>query len=252
LTTDLVLSNRNLAPNTIKEAIMEQQIDSKCAACGIDVSEKACIKVDGKGPKTCPTKKYGKLAEEIRKNYQKPSVKQFARLASIQEAQCYEGRDQKPFVMHCSKTRIQETCEFAHKLKAKKIGLAFCAGLTREAKIVNTIFKEQGFDVVSVICKVGRLSKETDLGLKDEEKIVIGTDEEAACNPILQAEILNRAQTDLNVVMGLCVGHDSMLIKHVDAYTTFLAVKDRVTGHNPLAAIYSSNSYHSYLNKPGF
>jgi uncharacterized metal-binding protein len=38
------------------------------------------------------------------------------------------------------------------------------------------------------------------------------------------------------------VGHDSIFFKYAEAPTTVLAVKDRVTGHNPLAAIHLSDS----------
>lgn len=34
------------------------------------------------------------------------------------------------------------------------------------------------------------------------------------------------------------------------APTTVLAVKDRVTGHNPLAAVYCSNAYYRRLKRP--
>ena len=66
----------------------------------------------------------------------------------------------------------------------------------------------------------------------------------AMCNPILQVRLLNRAHTDLNVVIGLCVGHDSLFYKYADAYSTTLITKDRVTGHNPAAALYTANSYY--------
>ena len=64
------------------------------------------------------------------------------------------------------------------------------------------------------------------------------------CNPIFQAKLLNREKTQFNVLLGLCVGHDSLFFKYAEAPTTVLAVKDRVTGHNPLAAIYLSDSYY--------
>ena len=141
--------------------------------------------------------------------------------------------------------------EFGHKLGAKKLGLVFCVGLSQEARIAHEIFTAQGFNVASVLCKVGRVPKEEALGIRDEEKIFIGT-AESACNPIVQAKVLNRIGTDFNVVLGLCVGHDSLFFKYADAYTTVLAVKDRVTGHNPLAALYTSHMYHMYLKQPGF
>jgi uncharacterized metal-binding protein len=225
--------------------------DPKCAVCGINVFEKACFFESGKGPASCPTLGFEDLIAEARKEYKKPQVQEFARLASVQEGECYLERDRQPFVLHCSKTRVQEICEFGHKLGAKKLGLVFCVGLAQEARIAHEIFTAQGFNVASVLCKVGRIPKEEALGVKDEEKIFIGT-AESACNPIVQAKVLNRTGTDLNVLLGLCVGHDSLFFKYADAYTTVLAVKDRVTGHNPLAALYTSHMYHMYLKNPGF
>ena len=69
------------------------------------------------------------------------------------------------------------------------------------------------------------------------------------CNPILQAKLLNRAKTDLNVVVGLCVGHDSLFYKYSEALTTTAVTKDRVLGHNPVAALYTADSYYSKLKK---
>jgi uncharacterized metal-binding protein len=138
-----------------------------------------------------------------------------------------------------------EICEFAGKMGYKRLGLAFCIGLAKEAKTVEEIFKERGFEVVSVVCKAGRTSKEL-IGIRDEEKIFQGT-AEAMCNPVYQAKLLNDEEVDLNVLLGLCVGHDSLFFKYGEAPTTVLAVKDRVTGHNPLAAIYLADSYYKRI-----
>ncbi len=230
---------------------MTEKKDPQCAMCGINVMEKICFFESGRGPASCPTLGFEDLIQEARKEYEKPEVREFARLASVQEGECYLDRDRQPFVIHCSKTRIQEICEFGHKIGAKKLGLVFCVGLAQEARIAHEIFAAQGFEVASVLCKVGRVPKEDALGVKDGEKIFIGTDE-SACNPIVQAKVLNRVKTELNVLLGLCVGHDSLFFKYADAYTTVLAVKDRVTGHNPLAALYTSHMYHMYLKQPGF
>jgi len=67
------------------------------------------------------------------------------------------------------------------------------------------------------------------------------------CNPIGQALFLNQQKTDFNLMLGLCVGHDTLFIKYSDAPITALAVKDRVTGHNPLAPVYLAQGY--YHNK---
>lgn len=63
-----------------------------------------------------------------------------------------------------------------------------------------------------------------------------------ACNPIMQAHVLERAGADLNVIVGLCLGHDVLFNKYSHAPTTTLVVKDRVTGHNPCVGIYASDS----------
>ncbi len=185
---------------------------------------------------------------EALKEYENPGTREFARQASIQEGECYANRHQRPYVLQPTKTRIVEICEFAQKMGYKRLGLAFCIGLVQEAKAVERIFKSQGFEVISVLCKAGRISKEK-IGIKDKEKIFQGTDE-AMCNPIYQAKVLNKAKTEFNVLLGLCVGHDSLFFKYAKAPTTVLAVKDRVTGHNPLAAIYLSNSYYRKITLP--
>lgn len=57
--------------------------------------------------------------------------------------------------------------------------------------------------------------------------------------PYLQARILSREKTDLNIATGLCVGHDALFCKYSAAPVTTLIVKGRVLGHNPVAALYS-------------
>ena len=121
----------------------------------------------------------------------------------------------------------------------------FCVALRKEAKIIEKLFSSKGFDVVSVICKVGQVPKEV-IGIKDEEKVAIGSFE-TMCNPILQAMVLNSEKTEFNVLVGLCVGHDSLFFKYAEAPCTVLAVKDRVLCHNPLGAIYNIDTYYRYL-----
>ncbi|AIF52432.1 DUF1847 domain-containing protein [Pelosinus sp. UFO1] len=144
-------------------------------------------------------------------------------------------------------TRVEEIIEFANRINAKKIGIATCAGLIEEAKIFAEILKAKGLDSYSAICKVGSVDK-AEIGILEEHKIRPGT-HESMCNPILQARILNYQKTDLNVVVGLCVGHDSLFTKYSDALVTTLVTKDRVTGHNPVAALYTAHSYYNRLRQ---
>lgn len=147
--------------------------------------------------------------------------------------------------MNPIKTRVEEIIEFSKKMGYTKIGLAFCTGLAHEASVFSRILEKNNFQVVSVICKVGRVPKEI-LGIKEGEKVRIG-EFESMCNPIAQATLLNDFKTEFNVMLGLCVGHDSLFLKYVKAPTTVLAVKDRVTCHNPLAPLYTTKSYYQKL-----
>lgn len=67
------------------------------------------------------------------------------------------------------------------------------------------------------------------------------------CNPILQAKLLNKQKVDLNVVVGLCVGHDSLFYKYANGLSTTLITKDRVLAHNPVGALYQTKAYYKRL-----
>ena len=140
---------------------------------------------------------------------------------------------------YCQWTRVQEIMEFARKIGAKKIGIANCIGLINEARIFARILRANDFEPYAVICKVEGRAK-TSMGIPEKCE-QIGP---AMCNPILQARLLNKAGTDLNVVMGLCVGHDSLFYRYSEAYVTTLITKDRVTGNNPAASLYTAGSYY--------
>lgn len=204
-----------------KETINEHS----CVDCGTQ----NCKYKDRTYPEFCPT---ANLKESDRQwaleRYEENNNK--AIMITSAEVE-YEG--------YCKWTRVQEIMEFARKIGAKRIGIANCIGLINEARIFAKILRANGFEPLSVICKVAGQRK-TSVGIPAECES-IGA---AMCNPILQARLLNEAHTDLNVVIGLCVGHDSLFYKYSDAYTTTLVTKDRVTGNNPAAALYTANSYY--------
>ncbi len=219
-----------------------------CSKCAVD--NQICETESGQGPSFCPTLTRNDVVEQANKEYTKPEIREFARQASIQEGECYVNRGVDPYVPHPVKPRVQETCEFAKKMGFKRIGIAFCSGLKHEALLLTRILEVQGFEVVSVVCKAGRTPKES-IGVKDEEKIGIGKFE-SMCSPIAQAMILNEEKTDFNIALGLCVGHDSLFFKYADGFSTVLVVKDRVLGHNPVATLYTAESYYARLKRPGF
>jgi len=201
-----------------------------CAKCGVY----ACWKGEpDKLPKNCPVREQTDIYEEASTAYRGEAGNMACASARV-EAAGYGGWP-----------RLREIMEFSRLAGFGKLGLAFCVGLRREALAVAKIFEENGFTVASVMCKTGSRPKE-ELGLRKEEKVRPGQFE-AMCNPVAQALLLNRTHPDLNVLLGLCVGHDSLFIKYSEAPVTVLAVKDRTTGHNPLAAVYAAHYFQSKL-----
>jgi len=175
------------------------------------------------------------LLGEVRKLYlEDEETRRLATTSARVEAQGY-----------CRWPRVEEVMQFARGLGVQHIGIANCVGLIEEARLLTEILEANEFEVSTVCCKVGSIPKE-ELGLADEEKIRPGQ-YEPICSPVAQAQLLNRVGTGLNVALGLCVGHDSLFFRHSKAPVTVLVAKDRVTGHNPAAALYTSRSYYRRL-----
>jgi len=139
-------------------------------------------------------------------------------------------------------TRVEEIMDFAMRCGYHKLGLAFCAGFSSEGATLSKILRKNGFEVVSVCCKNGSVPKRK-IGIPQEDQVRTDKDVEIMCNPAGQAALLNEEKVDLALVLGLCVGHDTIFLQHIQVPTTYVAVKDRATGHNPLAAIYCSDGY---------
>jgi len=167
-------------------------------------------------------------------------------VAARVEGLCYQpvpGSD----AVNARWTRVEDTIAFAKLMGYRKIGMATCIGLLDESERLASILRAQGFEPQSVCCKAGSIDK-LELGLAERDKVRPGTFE-PACNPIAQAEICNRLGTDMNIIVGLCVGHDALFTRHSRAPVTTLVVKDRVTGHNPAAVLYGQGFYFKRLQK---
>jgi uncharacterized metal-binding protein len=184
--------------------------------CGV----RACSAEPGteKYPPFCPMPTEATILSRAEEAYlSQDDLREFALAAARTEAAGY-----------CKEPRVEEIMNFARRIGARRLGIASCIGLIREARMLQEILEANGFEVDSVCCKVGSIDKEK-IGLMDEEKIRPGQ-YESLCNPV-----------------GLCVGHDSLFFKHSEAPVTVLVAKDRVTGHNPVAALYTSHSYYQRL-----
>ena len=198
-----------------------------CADC----TQHGCQLRDMDKTMTCCPCKNTEVQEKAAQLYQEEENHRIAFNAAITESQGYG-----------TLCRLEEIMLFCRNAGYKKLGLIFCIGLKSEAKMVTKILRHNGFEVASVICKNGAFPKSS-VGLKDEHTLS-GCAEEVMCNPIGQALIMNEEKTDFNILLGLCVGHDTLALKYLEGPATILAVKDRVTGHNPLAAVYVAESYY--------
>ncbi len=189
-----------------------------CAQCGI----KNCAKQMGQEeeyPKQCPT--LSPKQEVYMEKYKEPLDLLLAQVSgkiSPDHGEC----------------RALKTIHFAKECGFKKIGLAFCITLKDAAGALSRLLQEEGFEVESVICKVGHM---------DRSQLGITASCKAMCNPIAQAELLNEAATELNIVVGLCVGHDTLFIRHSKAPVTVLIAKDHVYDNAPEKFLKSLEKY---------
>ena len=197
---------------------------SQCAKCGAHGCRKGNLE---HALPDCPCQEESLQADALSR-YEEPENLRIARAAAQVE---YEG--------HYQLTRVEEILLFLKKAGYHKIGLVFCAGLWSEASEFSRVLEHHGFEVHSVICKTGAVSKHVLDGDVDGE-----CSQGVMCNPIAQAMSMNEEKTEFNILLGLCVGHDALALKYLEAPTTVLAVKDRVTGHAPLAPLYMANGYY--------
>lgn len=185
-------------------------------------------------PENCPVKIRPEVLEESRKKLEQSQNQSMARDVA------------RTWKDYGKLTRVEETVLYARLRGFKKLGIAFCVGLSEEAEKLTNLFLNEGFEVAAVCCMCGALCSE-DVDLPEDDKVMPGH-RQPMCNPIGQAAILDHEGCDLHVLLGLCVGDDTLFIKHAIAPVTVLAVKDRVLAHNPLGALYTSRHIYTRLN----
>jgi uncharacterized metal-binding protein len=114
----------------------------------------------------------------------------------------------------------------------RKVGVAFCVSLTKEAQAFGRMLEAGGLEAELVCCRVGAIDyDEIDLPKKHPDRFA------SICNPVAQARILNEKQVDLVAQVGLCIGHDLLLQEECAAPVTTLVVKDRALDHDPVEAL---------------
>jgi uncharacterized metal-binding protein len=221
----------------LKESNAQKYHDAACAYCPSTV--RACRQGESakRGPGYYPSKVAQDAIDTAAEKYADPFTRQIAQESARVESEGY-----------CRWTRVEEVCQFAKKMGFKKIGIATCISFVDQARVLTGILESHGFEVASAACKNGSVGKEA-IGLKDSEKIRPGG-HESMCNPVSQAELLNEAGCEFNVVLGLCVGHDSLFFQHSKGLVTTLVAKDRVLAHNPVGALMLADSYYDRVWGP--
>lgn len=179
----------------------------------------------------CPMKVSPEITKKAMELYKTDEfIKKSTNVASIVEAQGYVRWP-----------RLKDTIEYAKGMDYKKLGIASCVGLQKEAEVTAEILEKYGFEVCSVCCKTGAIRK-VDVGVPEEFTMLSKTGYPigfVTCNPVAQALLLNKIKTDMNIIIGLCVGHDITFSHLSNAPVTTLIAKDRSNPHNPAAVLFS-------------
>ncbi len=211
--------------------------DPTCALCPSTVQACRHGQAPEQGPGFCPSKVDPATIQAGHARYEDEETRKVSAESARIESEGY-----------CKWTRVEEIIQFSKRMGYKKLGIATCIGLIDQASLLSRILESHGFEVVSVACKLGNVPKE-EIGLADHEKVKPGSFE-PMCNPVTQAEMLNRHGSEFNIVVGLCLGHDSLFFKYAKGLSTVLIAKDRVLGHNPIAALQLVDTYYNRLWGP--
>jgi len=203
----------------------KNQNDPTCYKC--DCSTKCSIGVPNKELENCPIRSSSGIQRKAIELYQ---TDDFIKRANIVSTIVKEQR---------SLPRLKDTIEFARGMGYKKIGIASCAGLQKETKITAEKLTQYGFEVSSVCCQTGG-DKRIDVDAPEDFALPSKKDyhlDYVTCNPVAQALLLNNVKTDLNLIIGLCIGHDITFTHLSEAPVTTLIAKDRLIRHNPAATL---------------
>ena len=203
---------------------------ASCAKCVVYQCFRSPESVGGY-PGFCPHENYAEIRLQTAKDW---SNNPTARKA-------FEVSDQVLRKGYGKWSRVREVIEYSRSMGYNRLGIAFCIALRKEAKVLHNMLEESGFKVVSICCMAGSPIR-SDVGFD----LVSGLPK-TLCNPLMQAQVLNENETQLNIMLGLCMGHDVLFIKHSKADVTPLVVKDRVLNHNPAAALSSGKSIKSEI-----
>lgn len=190
-----------------------------------------------RGPAYCPSKVNDSAVQAGLKGYGDEFTQRVIRESSIADAESYY-----------TNTRVEGICAFAKRMGFTKIGIATCISFIDVAYTLSGVLESHGFTVASACCRNGGEPKES-VGVREDQKVKPGQFE-SMCNPLGQAELLNQAGCELNVILGLCVGHDSLFSRDSKGLVTTLVVKDRILAHNPIGTLHLADTFYRRIWGP--
>jgi uncharacterized metal-binding protein len=196
-------------------------IDPVPFGCRHCVTRGSFVGGNARTPRDCPTTTHPETSKDV-SAYLSPERQALMRVAN-----------DAPFAPDGRlRNRVEELVFFARSQGMRRIGVAFCVSLLKEAQELGRILVAEGLEVELVCCRVGAVDHD-EIGLPkaNPEKFA------AICNPVAQARLLDERGVDLIVQMGLCIGHDLILQQEARAPVTTLVVKDRVLDHHTIRAL---------------
>ena len=131
--------------------------------------------------------------------------------------------------------RLSELIYFCLEMHYERVGVAYCVDLQEPAEILVRLLR-RFLKVHPVCCRIGAPGTGA-LNLPEAGAPKRGRS--ACCNPLGQADAMNAMRTELNILVGLCMGADCLFARFSNAPVTTLFVKDRSLANNPIAALYS-------------
>ncbi|HUX41668.1 MAG TPA: DUF1847 domain-containing protein [Rectinemataceae bacterium] len=189
-----------------------------CAIC----ATQACLRGEiGRMPTTCPTRTLPELSRDAEPYLEEALHAEML----VADAAPFTGEGRL-------RNRVEELVFYAKESGLRRIGVAFCVSMTKEAQRLGRILREEGLEAELVCCRVGAIDyEEVGLVKAHPERFA------ASCNPVAQAKLLNERKVDLITMMGLCIGHDLIFQRECEAPVTTLVVKDRALDHHTIAAL---------------
>lgn len=127
--------------------------------------------------------------------------------------------------------RLRHILEFCLASGIQKVGIGCCSLFLKEAHFVKHYLSVKDIQSIVVCCKIGGIQ------LKDIDINCDSVSEYFLCNPVGQIQIFNSQNTELNLMMGLCIGHDIIFSEMSNAPVTTLFIKEHKSGHTPYSTL---------------